>query len=200
MSIVANQKQPTDTELVAMSLKDPESFYHIMERYESKLLRYIQRFGNTGLESAEDILQEAFIKMYRHLHDFDTSLSFSTWAYRIVHNETVDYFRKKNRHTTISLDNAINNEEDDGVSLLNILRSETDLVDQATIQERKEKVREILQKLPSKYREVMILHYMEDKDYAEISGIIQKPAGTVATLLHRAKKQFKHYAQSFHLY
>lgn len=188
-----------DAELVALSLKDPEAFYYIMERYETKLLRYIQRFSNISRESAEDILQEAFIKMYRHLHNYDPTLSFSTWAYRIVHNETIDYLRKKARSNTLSLDHNESGEMDT-TPLLNILKSETDIVKEVSRKEQTKKVHQILQKLPLKYREVLILHYLEDKDYQDISAILKKPIGTVGTLLRRGKEQFKHYAQTFHLF
>jgi RNA polymerase sigma-70 factor (ECF subfamily) len=57
--------------------------------------------------------------------------------------------------------------------------------------ENKELVEKILQRMSEKYKEVLILKFLEEKDYKEISDILQKPMGSIATLINRAKKQFK---------
>ena len=83
-----------------------------------------------------------------------------------------------------------------GIMILVILcitsLSLTGCIKEETIQkETAAEVRNILNKLPIKYRDVLVLYYLEQKDYNEISDIIRKPSGTVATLLHRAKSKFK---------
>lgn len=160
-----------------------------MKRYEQKLLRYINRMTNVSLEGAEDILQEIYIKMYRNINGFDTSLKFSSWIYRIAHNEIISQHRKKkSRIKTVSLEGSDSDEEG---GLINILQATVDIKQELISKETSQKVREVIDVLPFKYREVLILRYLEDKDYNEISDIIQKPKGTVATLLNRAKEQFK---------
>ena len=83
----------TDLELVEKSLLDIDFFSCIFQRFEDKFIRYIQRISFVSDEEAQDILQESFIKIWTNLNGFDTSLSLSTWLYRIVHNQTISYWR-----------------------------------------------------------------------------------------------------------
>ena len=186
-------KDKTDNELAALTLENEENFLYLMERYEQKLLRYVRRFTGVSHECAEDILQESFFKIYRNLNDFDTNLKFSSWAYRITHNEAINYIRKHKNKTDKNV--SIDAESDDTMSLLEVLSSDDDVQIAAQSKELQEKVRQILKKLKKKYQEVLILKYLEDQDYAEISDILKKPMGTIATLMNRAKKQFKELAQ-----
>ena len=174
----------TDKDLIILTLEDQDNFLYLMERYEAKLLRYVMRISNLDRHAAEDILQEVFIKTYQNLNDFDQDLKFSSWIYRITHNQVISNYRKiKVRPQFISVG------DDD--SFLNNLASDFDLIKKINLQDFKKDINKILSKLDIKYREVLILRFLEDKDYKEISDILKKPIGTVATLINRAKKQFK---------
>lgn len=177
----------TDVELVSLSLNDPDQFGKLLERYESKFFRFVHRL--TGYDSAatEDILQEAFIKIYQHLNDYDPALSFSAWAYRIVHNEAINHFRKSKTARTVSLED----EDEDMKGLIHFLADKTDISKEYAQKELSLKVREILSMLSPQYRDILILKFLEDQSYEEISDILKIPMGTVATLIHRAKEQFK---------
>ncbi|MFH1582108.1 MAG: sigma-70 family RNA polymerase sigma factor [Pseudomonadota bacterium] len=83
-----------DEQLVQLSLKDQGCFYYLMKRYEIKILRYIKRLTTASQEEAEDIIQEVFIKVYRNLNGFNQKLKFSSWIYRIAHNEIINQYRK----------------------------------------------------------------------------------------------------------
>lgn len=85
-----------DEEMIQMALRDKAFFGHIVMRYEQRLSRYIMRLGVRTKEDREDVLQDIFIKIYKNLNGFDTSLSFSSWVYRIAHNEAISAYRKKN--------------------------------------------------------------------------------------------------------
>ena len=87
---------PSDEELVRKTLDDKRFFAVLVDRYEAKLRRYITRLGVRDPEDQLDVLQEIFLKTYRNLNGFDTSLQFSSWIYRIAHNEAVSWYRKKN--------------------------------------------------------------------------------------------------------
>lgn len=180
----------TDTELVKFTLKNQEVFLYLMQRYEKKLLRYICRLSGTNQEFAEDILQEAFIKIYKNLNDFDTDLQFSTWAYRITHNEAINYLKKVGNEKTIPLET----DDQDVINLINILESDIDIAKDMAKKELQEKVQKIVSMLSPQFREILVLKFLEDKNYQEISDILQKPMGTVATLINRAKIQFKQIA------
>jgi RNA polymerase sigma-70 factor, ECF subfamily len=174
----------SDIELVKMTLKDAENFRGLMNKYESPLLKFINRLLKISSDEAEDVLQEIFIKTYENLNGFDQDLKFSSWIYRIAYNHSISHYRKNKKNLeTLSL-------EDNEIIFVK-LTSETNVKKQAHQNFQKEKVRELLSKLDKKYREVLILKYLEDKDYQEISNILRKPMGTVATLMNRAKNKFK---------
>ena len=166
------------------ALKNADEFARIIEKYEKQLFVYIKRITSVSDDDAQDILQEVFIKIYENLNDFDQNLKFSSWAYRITHNYAISYYRKnKKSMNDISLE--------DNEVLYEKLASELNLKEEIDEKLLKEKVKEILSELDPKYREVLILKYLEDKDYTEISNILRKPMGTIATLLNRAKAKFK---------
>lgn len=179
-----NLEEMTDEQLVIETLKNPEIYALIVERYEEKLLRYIMRISAGPKEDAEDILQDVFLSAYKNLNDFDPDLKFSSWVYRIAHNKVISHFRKvtaRPKTTTYEGD----------TQLLNILASEEDIARDLEKKYTSEQVREIIDTLDPRYKEVLILKFLEEKDYKEISDILEKPMGTVATLINRAKKQFK---------
>lgn len=174
----------SDEDLAVIARNDPAAFGILMERYESKLLRYIMRLSRITKEDAEDILQESYLKAYENINSFDGTQSFSSWIYRIAHNTTISQWRKAKARPQ---GNAVDVDE----SFLLNLRADDDVVITLDQEITASTVQTILGQLDEKYRNILILRYMEDKNYQEISDILKKPPGTVATLLHRAKKQFK---------
>jgi RNA polymerase sigma-70 factor (ECF subfamily) len=178
-----NCEEKSDEELVALALKDQDFFACLMERYEPKLTRYIRRISAATQEDAEDLLQEIFVKVYRNLNDFDQSLKFSSWIYRIAHNQVVSQWRK-----TKTRPQVLKFEADD--DFLKYISTDEDLAADTERRFTGEEVRETINNLDEKYKEVLILKYLEGKDYREISDILRRPLGTVATLINRAKKQF----------
>jgi len=163
-----------------------------MQRYEGRLLAYINRLINVSNGEAEDILQEVFIKTYQNLNGFDLNLKFSTWVYRITYNQVISFFRKNKKHTTNLTD------KDSEALILNIA-DELNLK-QAVAQKIDAKlIREAISDLDSKYRDVLVLKFLEDKDYNEISDIIKKPVATVGTLINRAKNKIKEALKQYDL-
>lgn len=173
----------TDEQIVALTLKNQDYYLCLMKRYEAKLLNYILKISNISREDGEDILQEIFIKAYQNLNDFDLNYKFSNWIYSIAHNATISAFRKKKvRPQTVSWEDK---------DLNNILESTLD-VENTNLQKLTYKqILKIINRLPLKYKDVLILKFMEGKDYREISDILHKPMGTIATLINRAKKSLK---------
>jgi RNA polymerase sigma-70 factor (ECF subfamily) len=187
-------QEKSDAQLVKLSLEDPKYFGQLVERYEKKLLRYIRRLSGLEIESAEDILQEAFIKVYVNLNEYDSDFTFSSWIYRITHNETINHLRKYSKADIIPLET-----DDETGNLIEILKSEINIEDETNKKDIVEKIRVAISMLPQKYREVLILRYIEDMDYKEISDILKMPMGTVATTINRAKEKFKQIAEKLHL-
>jgi len=184
MAEIINYEEKSDEELAFLSIEDQSGFLHIMNRYQTKLLYYIRRISGVSIEEAEDVLQDVFIKVYRNLNDFDHDLKFSSWVYRIAHNQVIsDYRKKQARPQSAGIDLS-------DLSLLN-LASGLDIKKDIDNQLLREAINQILDIMPVKYREVLILKFFEEKDYAEISDILKKPMGTVASLLNRAKQKFR---------
>ncbi|AKM78256.1 MAG: RNA polymerase sigma-70 factor, ECF subfamily [Candidatus Wolfebacteria bacterium GW2011_GWE1_48_7] len=176
--------EKTDEELVALTLQDREMYACLIRRYEAPLARYVWRISGYSDDDIADILQNAFISAYRNLNDFDPSLKFSSWLYRIAHNETISQHRKRHaRPQTIAVE--------EGDDVFELLASEVDVVRDADRKMTARRIREVLETMDPKYRDVLVLKFLEDKDYREISDILQKPMGTIATLINRAKKQFR---------
>ncbi len=186
MSQKTDYTQQSDEQLVMAVLQDKEVYVYLMQRYERKLFHFLRHITRLSDAEYEDILQNAFLKAYLNLREFDPSLKFSNWMYRIVHNEMIDHVRRnKNQSAHVSLDS----EDEDELKLLDILPDGTDLareLDQILLSH---EIGKHLQSLPLEYREVITLRFLEEKDYQEISDILKKPMGTVATLLNRAKKK-----------
>lgn len=183
--------QLSDLELVERSLENPDEYAHLVERYQAPLMRYIRRITNVTRPEAEDILQLVFLKAYENLNAFDKKLKFSSWIYRIAHNEVVSAWRR----------NGKNKEEVqlEDVEAKGLIKSALNLSEQIDTKILAQQVRKILNAIPEKYRTVLILRFIEDKDYAEISDILRKPGGTVAALLNRAKKIFQNKWQDLNL-
>lgn len=178
-----NCQNQDDNQLVALSLNDSQYFYCLMKRYEDKLTNYVRRISYLADDDIADIVQESFIKAYEHLNDCDCDLKFSSWLYRIVHNQTINFMKKHKQ--SIKMD--VENDEE----FVDWLVADTNIEKETIRQHFNENIQSILQKLRPDYKEVLVLRFFEDKDYTEISDILRKPMGTVATLLSRAKIQFK---------
>lgn len=174
----------TDSDLVNLTLEDQDYFLCLMEKYQERLLRYIYRLTAATKEDAEDILQEVFIKVYKNLNSYDHKLKFSSWTYRITHNEVISNWRKVKARPEV-----INSDKTDFI--LDKITANLDIEKDADDKFLAEDILKVLYKLDPKYREVLILRFIEEKDYNEISDILRKPVGTVGTLLNRAKKKFK---------
>lgn len=174
---------PSDEELVKMTLQDKEFFGLLVDRYEAKLTRYIGRLGVHDPEDKLDVLQEIFLKAYRNLNGFDTALQFSSWIYRIAHNEAVSWYRKK----TVRPEGHLIADSEELISFLSTKEEAVDVEFDKHINA--QEINTALLKIDEKYREAIVLRYFEHKEYEEISDILKIPVGSVGTLLHRGKKQ-----------
>lgn len=176
----------SDAQLVQKTLENPDNYALIIDRFEEPILRYIGRMTGASHEDTEELAQVIFIKAYRSLNGFDTALKFTSWLYRIAHNVCVDYLRKNARKSHMSLDA----EDEYSQALIEKIASHENISLYLSEDAQKQWVRDIIRKLPEKYRTVMILFFLEEKSYEEISDILQIPVNTVWTLLNRAKKHF----------
>lgn len=175
----------TDEQVVRLVLAEPDIFGLLIKRYEEKLTRYLARLGLSLREDREDVLQNAFLKAYRNLNSFDPTLSFSSWMYRITHNEAMSFFRARSARPSVTLG-------EDGERLLAEIKDETaDASLSAELRLSSHELSRALAELPEKYRDVLALRFFEERSYTEMSDILELPVGTVSTLIHRAKRALK---------
>lgn len=173
----------TDEELVSLTLDNQDYFLFLINRYKTKLFNYIRRITNVSPDDVEDLLQEVFLKVYLNLNDFDTSLKFSTWVYSITRNQVISNHRKlqvRAEGHSVEIDELARN-----------IMSDSNIEGGIDHDYMKDNISKVLNKIDKKYREVLILKYLEEKSYDEISVIIRKPSGTVGSLINRAKIEFK---------
>ncbi len=183
----------SDLEIIQKSLAELDFFSCLYERYEAQLLRYIKRLVHVSDEEAEDILQESFISIWKHLRGFDQSLKLSSWIYRIVHNQAVSLLRKKQshgEHDRVDWNDTIGSDIPDE-TVMGLLKEGQD-IDHDT--------HALLERLPLPYKEVLMLKFLEAMSYEEISDVLKLPEGTVATRINRAKKAFRQLAEAQHLH
>lgn len=148
----------------------------IIDRYQKKLIRYAYNLIKNE-EKAIDVVQESFIKAFVNLNDFDIEKKFSSWIYRIVHNQIINTIKKHQREISLSEDLDFQSEED----------IEKDFEKKEIV----EKIEKCLENIPLLYSEPLSLYYLDEKSYEEISDILRIPMGTVATRINRAKKIMK---------
>lgn len=175
-----------DAEIVVRTLSERDYFGVLIERYEAKLRRYITRLGLRNRDDQDDVLQETFIKAYKNLNSFDTTLSFSSWVYRIAHNEAMSWFRRR----SVRPEGYLVADSDEVLELVASREAAPDVQFDEGVNAAQ--VTEALAKIDAKYREVLILRFFEHKEYDEISDILKIPIGSVGTLIHRGKKQLAH--------
>jgi RNA polymerase sigma-70 factor (ECF subfamily) len=160
---------------------DSEQFGVLMSRYEKRLVRYGSRFLARE-DDIREIVQDVFIRTYQDIQSFDASQKFSPWIYRIAHNTFANELRRKSR-------NPIHLPDFD---LLVSHAPSTEAAD--TESEHASLVRLVesgLASIAPKYREVLVLYFMEELSYKEIAEVLHIPVSTVGVRLARAKSVLK---------
>lgn len=177
--------KPIETRLARLARKgDQRAFAEIVEMYKDKLYHLAYRMMNNRQE-AEDIVQESFLRVYKHLDRYDEDQKFSTWIYRIATNLCIDRLRK--RRPAYSLDAASTEHEGlDGYAMMpsDDRTPESELI----LSETQRIIREAIDTLPAKYKSVMVLRYLQDMSLQEISEVLDMPVTTVKTRVHRGRE------------
>ena len=170
-----------EDEIIAALVQSGQSilFGILVKRYEEKMRRYARKFFSND-DDKKDIVQEIFIKAYINIKSFDTKRKFSSWLYRIAHNELVNNLKKKNKSflplfdlDTFSPHYYFNNDNvNEKIDRKNTMK----LIDKC------------FDELNVKYKEPIILYYLENLSYKEIADVMSIPVSTVGIRIKRAKK------------
>ncbi|MBT3478618.1 MAG: sigma-70 family RNA polymerase sigma factor [Candidatus Marinimicrobia bacterium] len=181
-----NQFRYTDEELIARFQEgDEQAYVELVNRYRDKLMSFVYRFVN-DMEQAEDIVQDALLKLFTHKHYYKNIAKFSTWIYTIAGNLAKTELRKKKTRKVTNLSQM--GPEDRDYELPSVA-PETDNVIQNEYIEKK--IQAAIQKLPIHFRTVTILRDIQELSYEEISKIVDVPLGTVKSRINRARLQLQ---------
>jgi len=182
-----SEKGKYDYDLVqrALNKKDQKAYAELMERYRDSIYFMILRMVNSK-DDADDLTIEAFGKAFKRLHQYTPQFAFSTWLFKIASNNCIDHIRKK-RIQAMSLDAGFTNEEGDSMAF-SVRDEELDPMASMERQQRINKLRDIVQQLKPRYRELVELRYFEEYSYEEISEQLNLPLGTVKAQLFRARE------------
>lgn len=178
-----------DSEVVQAFLAgDERAFGELVERYDQRLLNFVYRTVGDR-ERAQDLVQETFVRVYRHLHRFDQTKKFSTWIYTIAGNLAKNELRNRSRNPLVLFQTIKKNWDADHRPLE---WEDTKLKPDDLYRKRflREKVEEAVSELPEHHREVFVLRELEGKTYEEIAEITDCNLGTVKSRLNRARNNF----------
>ena len=188
-SVPSRYADLTDSEVVAAHLADwPLAFEQLVDRYQRRLLNFVYRtIGDR--ERGEDLVQEVFIRVHRHLHRFDQTKKFSTWIYTIASNLAKNELRNRSRNPLVLFQTIKKNWEVDHrpIEFEDHKNRPDDLY-------RKRHLRNLVEwtvnQLPEHHRVVFVLRELEGKTYEEIADITSCNLGTVKSRLNRARNRF----------
>ena len=175
-----------DADLVARALTGREEcFEELVRRYQRPIAAYVYRLvGN--YESALDLTQDVFIKIYNSLERYRPEYKFSTWIYKIAHNASVDHLRRN----AVRAQSIVG--QCDGEEFEIPLESPRPTPEQESERaERRGEIESLIHQLPAIYRELLVLRHAHDMSYDEIAEVTALPLGTVKNRLFRARETLR---------
>jgi RNA polymerase sigma factor (sigma-70 family) len=182
-----SEKAVYDYNLVrkALDTGDQKAYAELMERYRDSVYFMLLKMINNK-DDADDLTIEAFGKAFHRLHQYTPTFAFSTWLFKIATNNCIDFIRKK-KANTFSLDKPFENDEGGEMSV----DVKADVLDPEEKVMKKEKIklmRDVVEKLKPRYRNLIELRYFDELSYEEISDKLELPIGTVKAQLFRARE------------
>ncbi len=179
-------KEATDRDLVATATTGVEgSFEELVRRYQRPISAYVYRMVG-DYETALELTQEIFIKVYGSLARYRSEFKFSTWIYKIAHNSAVDHLRR-NAGRERSLSSGIEGDQYE----LPIESNSPSPEQESERRERKVEIEAVVRSLPNVYRELIVLRHSHDLTYEEIVEVTGLPLGTVKNRLFRAREMMR---------
>jgi RNA polymerase sigma-70 factor (ECF subfamily) len=173
-----------DMELVGKALEgDQQAFSRLMSRYRDAIYYILLKMVNNPTD-AEDLTIEAFGKAFRNLGQYTPSYAFSTWLFKIATNNCIDFIRKK-RASMISIDQ---DNSDKDAPPPSIQEESPDPEEQMIRSQKAKLMREVVDQLKPRYKDLIVLRYFKEYSYEEIANELDLPLGTVKAQLFRAKE------------
>lgn len=175
---------------------DEDAFAELVGRYRNQITSYIYRIVG-DYDTAVDLAQETFIRVYRAAARYQTTHAFSTYIYRIATNVAISELRKRKRRRLVSLTGLLTSP--DGEELMDFQPvDEQPLQDIALIDaEKRAVIKRAISTLPDRYRAPLVLRDVEGKSYDEIAAILQTSEGTVKSRINRARNFLRDKMQNY---
>ncbi|MGM0378451.1 MAG: RNA polymerase sigma factor [Bacillota bacterium] len=162
---------------------DIKAFEQLIKKYQKYAYNISLKYMK-DTQDAQDVTQDALIKIYKNLNNFNMNSKFSTWLYRIVVNTSKDALKKRNKkQDEIDIDSEYENSRLQDLKYEPLKEMENKVL--------KKKLEDAIDILDLKYREVIILCDQKDFSYEEISKILDIPIGTVRSRISRGRKKLR---------
>ncbi len=166
------------------------AFERLVERHSEDLFRFVGRFIRSAA-SAEDVVQETFIQVFQSAAGFDLTRRFRPWLFTIAANKARDHLRSRVRKKELPLSQGGGSDDSEGASYLDFLSDDAAPPEAALeVEETRQRVGDIVSRMPDNLREVLLLGYFQRFAYKEIADILSIPLGTVKSRLHAAVAYF----------
>ena len=182
------EKGKRDFKLINRALKDgdPKAYNELMKLYRDPI--YFMLYEKVGdQELAKDLTIESLGKAFKKLHLYTPIYAFSTWIYTVARNHCIDYLRK-NKLPTISIDRMMLDEEGKR-NTFDLISKDLNPEEEMEKKQRIAILRQIVDQLNPKYRDLVKLRYFKELSYDEIADTLDIPLGTVKAQLHRSREQ-----------
>ena len=189
VAVLSNLSALADCDLVTCAVAGREDgFEELVRRYQRPIAAYVYRMVG-DYESALDLTQEVFIKVYNSLQRYRSEFKFSTWIYKIAHNASVDHLRRHNTRggTATALTGEFEGEQYE----LPIESRRLSPEQESERAERCAEIESVVRQLPTAYRELVLLRHSHDMSYDEIAEVTNLPLGTVKNRLFRAREMMR---------
>ena len=176
----------TDLELVGKAIAGREDgFEELVRRYQRPITGYVFRMLG-DYDSALDVSQEVFIKVYNSLTKYSSEYKFSTWIYRIAHNAAIDHMRRNP-----AVQQSLETESPDGTYQIQLESPNPSPEKDRERSEWRVEIDKVVRCLPAAYRELILLRHAQDLSYDEIADVTGLPLGTVKNRLFRAREMMR---------
>jgi len=183
---ISDIRQLTDGEVIGGILRGrADGFEELVRRYQRPITGYVYRFVG-DYDSALDVTQEVFIKIYGSLDKYSPNYKFSTWLYRIAHNAAVDHLRRRS-----PLAMSLEAENGEGEFQIQIESGAASPEQERERSEWRTEIDTVVGCLPPAYRDLILLRHARDLSYDEIAEVTGLPLGTVKNRLFRAREMMR---------
>lgn len=181
-----------DADLVALAQRGrEEAFREIVRRYERPVFSIVFRMVRDR-EQAEDLAQDAFIKVLNHIDRYNPEFKLSSWLFKIAHNVTIDFLRKRELDTVpIEGSRWADTSEAVEATALELPSGTESPLQELEAREVGAAIEQAIDRLRPEYRACIMLRHVEGRSYEEIAATLDLPLGTVKTYIHRARKQLQ---------